>query len=47
MILSYQRSFYQELFGLRAVTDFEENVILSEGLVLEEKEWLKYDSYNI
>lgn len=32
--------FYQKLFGLRVLTDFGENVILSEGLVLQEqKTW--------
>lgn len=29
--------FYQELFGLQVITDFGENVILTEGLVLQEK----------
>ena len=32
------KEFYQELFGLRVVTDFGENVILTEGLVLQEKQ---------
>lgn len=37
------KNFYKELFGLRIVTDFGENVILSEGLVLQEKKlWEKY-----
>ena len=37
------RNFYKELFGLRIITDFGENVILSEGLVLQEKKlWEKY-----
>lgn len=31
------KQFYQELFGLRVLTDFGENVILSEGLVLQEQ----------
>ena len=31
------KSFYQELFGLRVITDFGENVILTEGLVLQQK----------
>lgn len=36
------KEFYQELFGLRVVTDFGENVILTEGLVLQEKQsWEK------
>ena len=32
------KRFYQELFGLRVITDFGENVILTEGLVLQQKE---------
>lgn len=31
------KMFYQEYFGLRVINDFEENVILTEGLVLQEK----------
>jgi catechol 2,3-dioxygenase-like lactoylglutathione lyase family enzyme len=31
------KSFYTELFGLYVVKDFGENVILTEGLVLQEK----------
>lgn len=31
------KAFYKDLFGLKVVTDFGENVILSEGLVLQEK----------
>ena len=31
------KAFYQELFGLSLVADFGENVILTEGLVLQEK----------
>lgn len=30
-------AFYKELFGLRVVTDFGGNVILTEGLVLQER----------
>ena len=34
------KSFYQEVFGLRVVNDFGDNVILTEGLVLQEqKSW--------
>ena len=34
------KAFYKELFGLEVVTDFGGNVILTEGLVLqEEKIW--------
>lgn len=29
--------FYQDLFGLKVITDFGENVILTEGLVLQEQ----------
>lgn len=37
------KSFYQELFGLRVLNDFDKNVILTEGLVLQEKKlWEKY-----
>lgn len=31
-------AFYKELFGLRVVTNFDGNVILTEGLVLQERE---------
>lgn len=31
------KAFYRDLFGLAVVTDFGENVILTEGLVLQEK----------
>ena len=30
-------SFYKELFGLRVLNDFEGNVILTEGLVLQDR----------
>lgn len=37
------KSFYKELFGLYVVADFGENVMLSEGLVLQEKKlWQKF-----
>ena len=32
------KKFYEELFGLRVITDFGENVILTEGLVLQQKD---------
>lgn len=32
------RKFYEELFGLKVITDFGENVILTEGLVLQQKD---------
>lgn len=31
------KAFYKELFGLEVVTDFGENVVLTEGLVLQER----------
>lgn len=31
------KKFYEELFGLRVITDLGENVILTEGLVLQQK----------
>jgi len=31
------RNFYKDLFGLQVVKDFGENVILSEGVVLQEQ----------
>lgn len=31
------KAFYKELFGLNVVNDFGENVILTEGLVLQER----------
>ena len=31
------KAFYRELFGLTVVRDFGENVILTEGLVLQER----------
>ncbi len=37
------KTFYRDLFGLQIITDFGENVILTEGLVLQEKKrWEKY-----
>lgn len=32
------KKFYEELFGLQVITDFGENVILTEGLVLQQKD---------
>lgn len=32
------KRFYEELFGLRVITDFGENVILTEGLVLQQRD---------
>ncbi len=31
------KAFYREMFGMHTVTDFGENVILTEGLVLQER----------
>lgn len=31
------KAFYQELFGLTVVSDFGENVVLTEGLVLQQR----------
>lgn len=37
------KAFYRDLFGLRVVMDFGENVILTEGLVLQDrKTWEKF-----
>lgn len=35
--IEYSKAFYKDLFGLDVVTDFGENVILTEGLVLQEQ----------
>lgn len=35
--IELSKAFYKELFGLHVVTDFGKNVILSEGLVLQEQ----------
>lgn len=40
--MELSKKFYRELFGLDVLTDFGENVILTEGLVLQEqKSWEK------
>ena len=37
------KRFYKELFGLEVVVDFDGNVILTEGLVLQDKAiWEKF-----
>lgn len=42
------KTFYSELFGLRVIRDFGENVILTEGLVLQEKKlWAKTIDKNV
>lgn len=35
--IEVSKKFYQDIFGLRVMTDFGRNVILTEGLVLQEK----------
>lgn len=41
--MEISKAFYRELFGLTVVTDFGENVILTEGLVLQERKlWEKF-----
>ncbi|MCI8327697.1 MAG: glyoxalase [Lachnospiraceae bacterium] len=35
--IELSKRFYKELFGLEVVVDFGENVVLSEGLVLQER----------
>lgn len=35
--IEVSKKFYQELFGLQVLTDFGRNVILTEGLVLQER----------
>ena len=42
------KKFYKHLFGLEVVADFGENVILTEGLVLQEKKlWEKFIERNV
>jgi catechol 2,3-dioxygenase-like lactoylglutathione lyase family enzyme len=42
------KTFYTDLFGLMVVTDFGENVILTEGLVLQEKKlWENFIESNV
>lgn len=37
------KAFYKDLFGLKVIADFGENVVLSEGLVLQEQRlWEKF-----
>lgn len=46
--IEVSKAFYRELFGLTVVTDFGENVILTEGLVLQEKKvWEKLIEKNV
>ena len=35
--IEISKKFYQDLFGLQVLTDFGKNVILTEGLVLQER----------
>lgn len=42
------KRFYKDLFGLEVVADFGENVVLTEGLVLQEKKlWRKLIEENV
>jgi catechol 2,3-dioxygenase-like lactoylglutathione lyase family enzyme len=42
------KAFYNDLFGLRVVLDFGKNVILTEGLGLQEKKlWEKFVERNV
>jgi len=46
--LEKSKKFYQNLFGLQLVADFGENVILTEGLALQEKKlWEKFIERNV
>lgn len=36
--IEWSKRFYHDLFGLQIINDFGENVILTEGLVLQEKQ---------
>lgn len=37
------KAFYRELFGLQVVTDYDGNVILSEGIVLQDRKiWERF-----
>jgi len=41
--IEVSKTFYKDLFGLAVLSDFGENVILTEGLVLQEKNlWKKF-----
>ena len=41
--IEMSKTFYKELFGLAVLSDFGENVVLTEGLVLQEKNlWKKF-----
>ena len=42
------KTFYRDLFGLQIITDLGQNVILTEGLVLQDKKlWEKYVEKNV
>lgn len=42
------KTFYSELFGLNIISDFGENVVLTEGLVLQEKKlWETFIERNV
>lgn len=41
--IEVSKEFYKELFGLEVIADFGENVVLTEGLALQEKNlWEKF-----
>lgn len=42
------KDFYRELFGLEVIADFGTNVMLTEGLVLQEREsWERYTGQKV
>lgn len=42
------KKFYKDLFGLEVLTDYDGNVVLSEGLVLQDKKiWKKFINRDI
>lgn len=42
------KTFYRELFGLEVIADFGTNVMLTEGLVLQEREsWERYTGQKV
>lgn len=42
------KAFYKDLFGLEVIADFGENVVLTEGLVLQEQKlWEKFIERNV
>ena len=42
------KQFYKELFGMQVIRDFEDNVILSGGIVLQElKSWMELTNHQV